>query len=146
MFRRIAAGICLFGALAISASIPSSAPLPVEGALRSVNLFNLPESVTEAEFVDALRELNEVVHSTGHMDAGYLLLKIKQAQIGDTPSIGRDYVMIGHWASQSAYDEIHENAAYIAAGETLGPIFDALDESRIYSRYEQLSVGGPGER
>jgi len=146
MFRRTAAGICLLGALAISASIPSSAPLVMEGAIRSVSLFNLPESVTEAEFVDALRELNEVVHSTGHMDAGYSLFSIQQAESGDTPPIGRDYVMIGHWASQAVYDEIHENAAYIAAGETLGPIFDALDESRIYSRYEQLSVGGPGER
>jgi hypothetical protein len=90
--------------------------------------------------------LNEVVHSTGHMDAGYSLLRIKQAQIEDTPPIDRDYVMIGHWANQSVYDEVHESSAYIAAGETLGPIFDALDESRMYSRYEQLSVGGPGER
>jgi len=110
-----------------------------------VNLFNLPEGVSEPEFVTALRELNKAVHSTGHMDAGYTLFRVRQAQIEETPPIGRDYVMIGHWATQSVYDEVHQSAAYIAAGETLGPIFEALDETRMYSRYEQLSVGGPGE-
>ena len=145
MFRKASVGLLVLGAVALSIGLTYSESPPLEGALRSVNLFDLPESVSEAEFVDAFRELNEVVSSTGHVDAGYSLYRITQAQVGDTPPIGKDYLLIGHWASQSVYDEIHESPAYVAAGEKLGPMFDALEGSRQYSRYEQLSVGGPSE-
>lgn len=118
----------------------------VGGSMRSVNLFNLPESVNETEFLAGFRALNEAVRSTGHMDAGYTLFRITEAQVGDTPPIGKDYVLIGYWPNQSAYDQIHESAAYVAAGERLDPFFEELQESRVYSRYEQLPVGGPGGR
>jgi ketosteroid isomerase-like protein len=122
----------------------SSSP-GVAGGLRSVNLFNLPESVSEADLLAGFRELNEAVRSTGYMDAGYSLLRVTQAQVEDTPSVGKDYILIGHWPDQAAYDEIHESAAYIAAGEKLQSTFDAMSESVAYSRYVQLPVGGPGE-
>ena len=144
MYRKAVVGLLVLGALAASAGLIPSESATADGALRSVNLFDLPESVSEAEFVNAVRELNEAVHSIGQVDAGYSLFKVSQEQVEDTPPIGKDYVLIGHWASQSVYDEIHESAAYVEAGERLGPVFAALEESRQYSRYEQLSVGGPG--
>lgn len=145
MFRKAAVGLLIIGALAVPAFLAPSGSPPAEGALRSVTLFDLPEEVSEAEFVAALRELNEAVHSTGHMDAGYSFFRIVEAEVEGAPPIGKEYLLIGHWASQEQYDEIHESAAYVATGERLGPVFEAMEESRVYSRYEQLSVGGPGE-
>ena len=145
MFRKVSVGMCLFLALAFSSNLASSGSVPPEGTLKSVSLFDLPENITEAEFVSALRELNQAVHSIGHLDAGYSLWRVREAQVEDTPSIGNDYILIGSWASQAVYDEIHGSAVYQAAGERLSPIFDSLGETRQYFRYEELSVGGPGE-
>jgi hypothetical protein len=145
MFRAAAVGLLVLGALAAPSVLTSSGGQTVDGALRSVTLFNLPEGVSEGAFVDAFRGLNEAVHSTGHIDAGYSLFKVVQARVEDAPPIGRDYILIGHWPSQAVYDEIHESAAYVEAGERYGQVFAALEQERQYSRYEALSVGGPGE-
>ncbi|MHB1193881.1 MAG: hypothetical protein ACYC6F_12640 [Longimicrobiales bacterium] len=144
MFGKAAVGLLMLGAIAASPVLVSSNDPVADGALRSVSLFDLPEGVSESAFVDAVRGLNEAVRTTGHLDAGYALFKVTQGPMESVSSIDRDFVLIGHWSSQAVYDEIHKSAAYVEAGVKYGQILNAI-EHRQYSRYEALSVGGPGE-
>ena len=145
MFRQAAVGLLMLGTIAAAPVIVSPKDPVSAGALRSVSLFDLPEGVSESALVDAVSGLNAAVRATGHMDAGYALFKVTQGQGESVSSIGRNYVLIGHWSSQAVYDEIHKSAAYVEAGQRYGQTLTAV-ERRQYSRYEALSVGGPGEQ
>ena len=115
-------------------------------SVKSVHLFDLPDGLSEDDLIAGLRILNRAIESTGHTEVGYVLWRVSEAQVGESGSIDKEYIMEGIWSSQAVYDEIHETEAWLEAREATMPVVAALGEVQLYSRYEQLSVGGPGER
>jgi hypothetical protein len=108
----------------------------VSPALKSHHLFNLPATITEAEFAAVLGDLNSAIAEAGYPEAGYRLWKVTGEQVGDYT-----YLWEGNWPSQAAYDTIHDHAAYAAAIERIPSSFDAMEEAQIYNRYVEIPLG-----
>ena len=119
---------------------------PAPATMKSVHLLNLPANTTETMLVDALNQANAGVREAGYENAGYDLWKIAETETPSATSIGFQYIWEGIWPDQPAYDEIHAAESYLATGEAVGNIFDAINAGQLYTRYVRVPVGGPGER
>ncbi len=109
-------------------------------AMKSHHLLNLDEVLSEAEFVEALRQINHAISDSGRPNAGYRLWKVSGDQTGDY-----EYLWEGVWPDKLTYDAIHESQAYQQAWEkALGPVYQRIDESQVYHRFVEIPVSGPG--
>lgn len=106
---------------------------PAPAGSKSIHLFDLPEGVTEAEWSAALAEMNGVVAELGYPGAGYYLYKTENADTKDYR-----YYFEGVWPSAEAYAKIHEDPAWIAASEKLGPMYDKIRAVEIYRRMNRV--------
>jgi uncharacterized protein (TIGR02246 family) len=100
---------------------------PKPAGSKSLHLFDMPEGVTEAEWSAALAEINQVIAKMGYDGAGYYLYKTEDAE-------DYRYFFEGVWPSAEAYAKIHENPAWIAASEKLGPLYDQIKAVELYRR------------
>ncbi len=129
-------GVAAFLLVALPAYRPTSTSSSV--ALKSHHLLNLPATVTEADFVGFLQEMNGAVAESGYPHAGYRLWKVSGEQAGEYA-----YLFEGSWPSQAAYDSIHAHPAWRAAEERLRTTYDAVAEGQVYNRYLEIPVGMP---
>jgi uncharacterized protein (TIGR02246 family) len=102
---------------------------PAVAASKSIHLFDLPADMTEAEWSAALKDMNSAIAKMGYPDAGYFLYKTEDPGTNDYR-----YYFEGVWPSAGAYAKIHEDPAYLAASEKLGPLYDKIKAVEIYRR------------
>lgn len=146
MKRGLLSGVCLILVLAAFSWAATPPPPRTEAPVKSVHLINVSESLTEDQILTALQRLNEAVHTTGHLDAGYVLWRFLDSAEDEYPPIGRAYIMEGIWPTQAIYDEVHASDAFQEAAEEVLSTIEEIHRVQLYSRYSQLAVGGPGER
>ena len=116
-------------------------PRSDEPALKSVHLFDMPAGVTEAELLEAIRQVNSVVTELGYRDAGY---KLWRAQTED-PAYG--YYWEGLWPSAEAYRSIHDHPRYREAIDAFTDLYPLIEPVQTYVRYVEVSgtdSGGAG--
>jgi uncharacterized protein (TIGR02246 family) len=113
--------------------------------IQSVHLFDLPSTVSEADFVGSLRAFNDAIRGAGFSGNGYELWKISESQDPEETPVGFDYVMHGAWVDQPTYDQIHELDVYQNTPQEMIDIFTPVFEAQRYSRYVRVPTGGPGE-
>ena len=118
---------------------------PAPANRKSVTLLDLPSDVSEAELVGAFSILNSAVQGIGYPNAGYGLWKAGGSQNPEAAPLGFDYILEGMWPDQAAYDEIHAAEAYLAAGEAATDVLARIGTGPLYSRFDRINVGGPGE-
>ena len=107
------------------------APGPV--ADRSIHLFDMPEGLTEAELATALAEMNSVIAGLGYPNAGYYLYKSQDDEIPD-----HRFYFEGVWPDADAYQKIHADPTFLAAGEKLRPLYDKIKAVEIYRRMSRV--------
>lgn len=98
-------------------------------ASRSIHLFDLPASISEGEWLAALKEMNGVIEGLGYPGAGYYLYKTENADSKDYR-----YYFEGIWPSAEAYTKIHNDPAYIAVSEKHMPLYNKIKEVEIYRK------------
>lgn len=113
-------------------------PRSDEPAVKSVHLFDMPAGVTEAELVEAIRQVNSVVTELGYRHAGY---KLWRAQTED-PAYG--YYWEGLWPSAEAYQSIHDHPRYQEAIDAFTDLYPLIEPVQTYVRYVEVSDTGPG--
>ncbi len=106
---------------------------PAPAASKSIHLFNLPAGMTEAEWSAALKEMNDVIAGLGYPGAGYFFYKTENADTKDY-----QYYFEGVWPSAEAYTKIHEDPAFVASSEKLGPLYDKIKAVEIYRRVSRV--------
>ena len=133
MFRRaILALTCLAVLLMVGVAATQSESPP----LKSHHLFNLPDSITEADVAAAVREVNSAVAEAGYPDAGYRLWKVTGEQSGEYM-----YLWEGNWPNMEAYRSIHDHPAWLAAFGRNQSVFGVLAEAQVYNRFIELPLG-----
>jgi uncharacterized protein (TIGR02246 family) len=118
-------------------------PAPTE--LKSVHLFDLPPSISEADFVGSLKAFNDVIRTAGFKGNGYEFFRVGESQDPEETPVGFDYVMHGTWVDQPTYDQIHELELYQNTPQELMDVFVPVFAGQRYSRYVRIPTGGPGE-
>ena len=108
-------------------------PTAVVATDKSIHLFDLPKGMTEAEWSAALKEMNSVITGLGYPGAGYFFYKTENADTKDY-----QYYFEGVWPSAEAYTKIHEDPAFVAASEKLGPLYDKIKAVEIYRRVSRV--------
>jgi ketosteroid isomerase-like protein len=106
---------------------------PAPADTRSIHLFDLPEGVTEAEWLATLTELNNVILDLGYPGAGYHLYKTESADTEDYR-----YYFEGIWPSEEVYKKIHEAPAWKAASEKFDPLYAKIKAVEIYRRMNRV--------
>lgn len=104
---------------------------PAPAGSKSLHLLDMPEGVTEAELSAVLAELNQVIANMGYDGAGYYLYKTEDAE-------DYRYFFEGVWPNAEAYAKIHEDPAWIAASEKLGPLYAKIKAVEIYRRMQRV--------
>ena len=130
--RAILVPVCLAVLLMVGVAATQS----VSPNLKSHHLFNLPDSITEADVIAALREVNSAVAEAGYPDAGYLLWKVTGEQSGEYI-----YLWEGNWPNQEAYRSIHDDPAWLNAFGSNESVFGVIAEAQVYNRFIELPVG-----
>lgn len=111
---------------------------PDDRAIKSVHLFHMPESVTEAELVNAMQQMNTVVAEIGYPDAGYRLWKAET----EDPAYG--YYWEGVWPSAEVYRSVHDDPRYReVANDAFSELQPLLEPVETYIRYGEVSGTGP---
>ena len=100
--------------------------LPME---KSIHLFDMPEGVTEAEWSQAIRDVNDVIAKAGYPHAGYAFYKVSD----DSVKTNR-YYFEGVWPGGDDYQKIHDNPDVKAAQDKLKPIYDKIRAVEIYRK------------
>jgi hypothetical protein len=118
---------------------------PAPAALKSVHLFDVPSSVSEADFVGGLKALNDAIRAAGFEGNGYELWKISDSQDPEETPVGFDFVMHGTWVDQPSYDQIHELEVYQNTPQEIVDVITPVFVAQRYSRYVRVPTGGPGE-
>jgi uncharacterized protein (TIGR02246 family) len=109
--------------------IYNSDQAPSPAAEKSIHLFDMPTDLAEAELSGALAEMNKVIAGLGYPGAGYYMYKTSDAEITE-----HQHYFEGIWPSAEAYTKIHQDPAYVAASEKLGPLYDKIRTKEIYRR------------
>lgn len=108
---------------------------PAPAATRSIHLFDMPEGVTEAEWLATLTGLNSIIADLGYPGAGYHMYKTEDANIKDYR-----YYFEGVWPGEEAYAKIHEDPTWKAAAEKFSPMYDKIKAVEIYRRMNRVKV------
>lgn len=106
------------------------AQIPAE---KSIHLFDMPDGVTEAEWSNAINEINAVIAKIGYPNAGYVFYKAT----GDTVKSNR-YYFEGVWPAGDDYKKIHEDPEFIRASEKLTPMYDKIKAVEIYRKLKRV--------
>lgn len=106
---------------------------PEPSAEKSIHLFDFPEGVTEASWMTALNEVNEVIADLGYPGAGYYMYK---DQNDDTKDY--QYYFEGVWPSKEVYTKIHEDPTYMEAAEKFRPLYDKISAVEIYRKMSRI--------
>jgi hypothetical protein len=120
--------------LSVAGLLAARAPQQARGqALKSHHLFNLPAGITEAQVIDAIREMNGGVRASGFQGAVYRLWRVSGEQAGEYL-----YLWEGMWPDQATYDAIHATEAWNSALERTQPIMDRVFEAQVYNRFIEV--------
>jgi uncharacterized protein (TIGR02246 family) len=102
-------------------------------AEKSIHLFDLPSDLSEAVWLDALNQLNGVIAELGYPGAGYHMYKTEGADIKNYR-----YYFEGVWPTAETYTTIHEDPAFTAAVDKLGPLYEKIKAVEIYRRMSHV--------
>lgn len=106
---------------------------PEPSAEKSIHLFDFPADVTEASWITALNEVNEVIADLGYPGAGYYMYKDQSDDTNDY-----QYYFEGVWPSKEVYTKIHEDPTYMEATEKFGPLYDKIRAVEIYRKMSRI--------
>lgn len=115
--------------LLVSLSTPASAQAQPTAQLKSIHLFDMPASVTEAQLSAVIAELNTIINRLGYTNAGYVLYKVQ----GEGTDKYR-YYFEGNWPSAEAYQKIHDDKSFQETDKKLGTVYEKIKAVELYRR------------
>ena len=96
---------------------------------KSIHLFDLPEGMTERQFVGAVEEINAAIDKLGYPGVGYHVYKVQTDTIQEYR-----YFMEGLWPDPETYRVIHDSEAWNQAIDENREMFDRAFANQIYRR------------
>lgn len=96
---------------------------------KSIHLFNLPEGVSEQQFIASVSELNAAIRELGYSGVGYHVYKVESDTIQEYR-----YFLEGLWPDPETYKTIHEDEKWKQAAEKNNDMWEKVLAVQIYRR------------
>jgi len=102
---------------------------------KSIHLFNLPEGVSEQQFVGSISDVNSAITEIGYPGVGYHLYKVESDTIQEYR-----YFMEGLWPNPETYKIIHENDKWKQTIEKHSEVFSDVMATQLYRRMLKVEM------
>ena len=99
-------------------------------------MFDLPQGVSETQFIASIAELNAAIEELGYSGVGYHVYKVES----DTISKYR-YFMEGLWPDPETYRIIHESEKWKQAANSHRVMMGKVFATEIYRRVLEVAMG-----
>jgi hypothetical protein len=102
---------------------------------KSIHLFNLPEGVSEEQFVNSISEVNSAITEIGYPGVGYHVYKVESDTV-----LEYRYFMEGLWPDPETYKTIHDNEKWIKAIDKNREMLENVFQEQIYRRLLKVEM------